>query len=112
MAITARKITTAIDITGSSQQAITDSILGKIHQIIISSSVPDQQIDFVLQNHSGLEIYREEGLLIRSGEGNSLSKADLMPEILPMGPVTILLNNPLIVSGTVTVVFIEKERGS
>lgn len=106
MSITARKITTAITITGASQNSVTVSVQGRIDQIILESSVPAQDIDLVLKNNTGLEIYRKNGVHIDTVIN------DIRPDVLPMGPVTIVLENPTTVSGIVTVTFIEKERES
>ena len=106
MAITAKKITTIITISGASQQSVTVSVIGRIDQLILESSVANQQIDIALNNHTGLQIYKKEGILINTVVN------DERPNILPMGPVTIILANPLVVSGTITVTFIEKERES
>lgn len=80
--------------------------MGRIDQLIMESSVANQQIDLTLKNHTGLEIYKKEGLIL-----NTIIN-DLRPNLLPMGPVTIILSNPLVVSGTITITFIEKERES
>lgn len=106
MAITARKITTTITISGQSQQDVTSSVQGRIDQIVLESSEPNQDITLTLKNHTGLEIYKKEGIVINTVVN------DLRPNILPMGPVTIILSNPLVSSGTVTVTIIEKERES
>lgn len=112
MAITSKKITAEITVSGSSQSATTESILGRIDQVIIQSTIENQSIDFILQNHTGLEMYRKEGLFLYSGEGNKTSIFDLRPNILPQGPVTILIENPTTQSDTITVTIIEKERES
>ena len=106
MAITAKKTTTTITISGASQSSVTASIMGRIDQLILESSVANQQVDVTLNNHTGLQIYKKEGMIINTVVN------DERPNILPMGPVTIVLSNPLNVEGTVTVTFIEKERES
>ena len=106
MAVTATRITTEITITGQTQEKTTVSVMGFINQIIITSSTPGQSIDLVLVNIFSEEIYREDGLLL------DLTLNDIRPSILPLGPVTIKLENPTNASGTVDVTFIEKQRGS
>lgn len=106
MSITAKKITTTITISGQAQSSTTASVQGRIDQIILESSIIPQDIDLVLKNHTGLEIYRRNGVHIDAIVN------DIRPDVLPLGPVTISIENPLTGSGTVTITFIEKERES
>jgi len=107
MSITARRVATEITITGDSQQETTESINGRIDQLIIESSTPGQTIDLILSTVLyGEEIYRNDGLFV------DMIVNDLRPNVLPLGPIIIKIENPTNPSGTVNVTIIEKERES
>jgi hypothetical protein len=104
MAITAKRITYPLNITGSSQSKLFQSILGKIDQVILDSSTSGQSIDLVIKNHYGEEIFRENDLFLNT------SVHDLRPNLIPIGPITVYLENPLNVSGHIDITIIEQER--
>ena len=106
MAITASRVSTEITITGASQEETTQAIMGRIDQLILVSSTGGQSFDLVFENMYGEEIYRKDDIIVDT------NVHDLQPNILPLGPVTIKIENPVNQSGTVTVTIIEKERES
>ena len=105
MSITAKRITQDVVITGASQSETTESIMGRIDQLIIVASAT-RIFNLILTNDQDQEIYRAEGLNVDT------TLHTLRPNILPMGTVTITIENPSTASGTVIVVIIEKERES
>ena len=105
MSITARRIVASIEITGQTQSVTTESIMGRIDQLLISST-SRISFDLTLTNMYGEIIWKKEGLNIDTEyEG-------LMPKVLPLGIVVVTISNPVPASGTVNISFVEKERGS
>jgi len=107
MAVSAGRFTTTVTITGASQQATSDWMHGIIDQLIVSSSTDGQSFDLIFTNSLSDEIFREEGLTIND---KYKPRTDLRPRIHPRGPITVKVQNPLNVSGTVTVTFIEQKH--
>lgn len=107
MAITAKRTSVDLAVTGATQSITTGSIMGRIDQLIIYSTV-QHSFDLSLTNMYGEVFYEKGGIYVGTGE----TLSDMNPQRLPMGTVTITISNPVPESGTVTFTFIEKERES
>ncbi len=102
MAISTKRIVASIEITGQSQEETTEEIMGFIDQIIISSSTTGQSFDLVMLNEDGEEVYRNDGVTV------SQVRSDIRPRLLPRSAVTIRIENPVNVEGTISLTIIEQ----
>lgn len=107
MGVATKRIVATVTITGQSQSATTEDILGIVDQIIVESSTSGQSFDIILLNENAQEIYRNNGYALT---GNNNSSADIRPRLLPRSAVTVRIENPINTSGTVTLTFIEQEH--
>ena len=91
-----KRLTIDIAITGSSQQADLPPNLGRVNQVILTSDKSGQTLKFSISNEKGDTLFGPREI--------ALPENEIRPELLPIGVLTLKIEEPVPVSGTVTAV--------
>lgn len=97
-----RRIITTVTITGASQTGSLPLTIGKINHLVVTSDQSSHNFDLSLINEKSDTLYGPVNITCPSN--------DIRPELLPVGILTVKVENPSVSSGTVTVVAIVEEK--
>lgn len=104
MAISTRRTSVEVAVSGQSQSVVSPSIVGIIDQIIVTSTEPAQTFNLKMQNFNGDNIFPARTFDVERDY-------EIRPDLPGRGELTITVEDPVPASGTITVVLLERLRG-
>ena len=102
MGVGGKRLIVTIAVTGQSQETNAPVSLGRVNQIILSSTESEQTFEFSIEN--------EKGDIVFGPRDIAVPENFIKPNLLPMGVLTMKVINPIPASGTVTAIILTENR--